>query len=179
MPEMKGQQRTLNTASIVDVFRPLQNQMCWGCKRGYGSFLTIEFGAPHLRIREPFLEGDVSEGKHKQRLLGRRVRVVGDWHLWIQDASWRFEVGQAKIESSRFDAAKLDAALPLLDGQRLTSVEFDVARQELHWSFDGDGHLFAWPDDEAEGDCWSLFAVDESSVSCRTDGTLVYDRSGR
>jgi len=74
---------------------------------------------------------------------------------------------------------KLDAALPMLDGQRLTSVTFDVARQEVHWSFDGDGQLFAWPDDEAEGDCWSLFAVDGSSVSCRTDGTLAYDQANR
>jgi hypothetical protein len=153
--------------------------MCWGCKRGYGSFLTIEFGEPHLRIRESLGQGEESETKRNGRLRERRVKVVGDWYLWIQDASWRLEVGPQTIESARFDATKLDGFLAMLDGQHLTNLEFEISRQEVHWSFDGDSDLFAWPDEEAEGDCWSLFAFDGSMVSCRTDGTLAHKRSTR
>jgi hypothetical protein len=73
------------------------------------------------------------------------VTIGGDWHLWIESASWRLEVGAESVKSSAFEIAQLDVALDLLSGQALTSVEFDRSKREAHWSFDIDGHFLLGP----------------------------------
>src|SRR5262245_27099799 len=57
-------------------------------RRGYGSFLTFEFGEPHIEIREPI--DSTSKYKRVRRLLARRRAFVrGDWHLWIYCCDWK------------------------------------------------------------------------------------------
>lgn len=41
-------------SNIIDqVFQPVYEQPCWNVQPGIGSFLTLEFGQPHLIIHEP------------------------------------------------------------------------------------------------------------------------------
>jgi hypothetical protein len=35
------------------LFREIYAKPCWNVKPGYGSFFTLEFGRPHLDVREP------------------------------------------------------------------------------------------------------------------------------
>jgi hypothetical protein len=83
------------------------------------------------------------------------------------------EVGEKSVRSSAFEITQLDVALGMLSGQALAGVDFDRSKREAHWSFDIDGHFFAWPEDTAEGDCWSLHGIDGSVVTCRADGSLA------
>jgi hypothetical protein len=34
------------------VFKGILGKPCWDVKPGHGSFLTMEFGKPHLEVRE-------------------------------------------------------------------------------------------------------------------------------
>ena len=51
---------------INDIFQPLYGKPCWQVKQGYGSFLTFEFGEPHLHIREPRQVSDQVSEKVKK-----------------------------------------------------------------------------------------------------------------
>ena len=88
-----------NLAVIEATFQPIYGLPCWNAKAGYGSFLTMEFGEPHLVIREPRSRPDSSP--RLQRLLARRlVTVRGEWHLWIYCCEWQVESGGRVIGDS-------------------------------------------------------------------------------
>jgi hypothetical protein len=163
--------------NVFEVFKPLTGVMCWGCKRGYGSFITLEFGQPSLVIREPVAHGAAPGSLVGKRLQRRRVTVVGDWHLWIESARWRVEVGDQSVESVDLDPRKLDDCLDTLSGQILQQVDFDGSSLEIVWTFDGGGQLSARPEPMVDGDCWSLFNPKGVSVTFRSDGNLEYENS--
>ncbi len=62
---------------IEKLFSPIYGKYCWNASKGYGSFLTFEFGEPHLVVTERIRTND------GHREMQRRVNVHGDWHLWI------------------------------------------------------------------------------------------------
>jgi hypothetical protein len=67
---------------VVESFRPLLGLPSWLVKRGYGSFITLEFGQPQIRegryvAREGYLP-DIPIGVEL-----RPTSVCSDWHLWI------------------------------------------------------------------------------------------------
>jgi hypothetical protein len=72
-------------------FAKLQGKLCWGAKRGFGSFLTLEFASPRLVVRElPSSTRAVS--RRVQKLFARRlVSARGRWHLWIYCCEWRVD----------------------------------------------------------------------------------------
>ena len=75
-------------SQIERSFAPLIGMPCWGVSRGYGSFLTLEFGAPKLIVREP-REPTRKVSPRVQREFARRlVSVHGRWHLWIYCCEW-------------------------------------------------------------------------------------------
>jgi hypothetical protein len=41
------------TQQVQDLFKPLLGQFAWSVDGGVGSMLTLEFGAPHIIVREP------------------------------------------------------------------------------------------------------------------------------
>ena len=51
----------------------------WLVDQGHGSFITFQFGQPHLAIREP---KNNSKSKSME-LKYREVYVCGEWQLWI------------------------------------------------------------------------------------------------
>src|SRR5688572_1134950 len=94
---------------IESSFTRLGGERCWGVKRGYGSFLTLEFGSAHLVIREPRApDGDVS--RSIRELFARRlVRARGRWHLWIYCCDWRVSSNGAVVGDST-SARRIDRA---------------------------------------------------------------------
>lgn len=43
------------TQQVEDLFKPLLGQAAWSVRGGVGSMLTLEFGAPHIIVREPIV----------------------------------------------------------------------------------------------------------------------------
>src|SRR5665213_1331063 len=70
-----GTQRIENPG---DAFLPIVGQVAWSVRRGYGTFLTMEFGSPHLIIREPIVASSDASDRVKRNLAKRRVSIVGD-----------------------------------------------------------------------------------------------------
>jgi hypothetical protein len=62
---------------VRNLWKPLIGQLVWSVRRGVGSFLTMEFGAPHLSIREPITPKAARSAKVRRALSRRRVFVEG------------------------------------------------------------------------------------------------------
>jgi hypothetical protein len=122
-----------------DVFLPVIGQFAWLVKRGHGSFLTMEFGSPHLIVREPITVSPNSLPQVSKRLAMRRVYVTGDFHFWMIEADWRLCVADDTVTSDDVDRARVDRCLDELDGQRLLSVTRADAPHACVLQFDQGG----------------------------------------
>src|SRR4051812_45142066 len=78
-------------------FSELYGKAAWGVKPGFGSFITLEFGRPHLEIREPISPKSAVSKKLRDVLARRQIVVRGDWHLWIYCCKWQVFSGGRRI----------------------------------------------------------------------------------
>lgn len=163
---------------LVDSFRPLYGKPCWNARLGYGSSVTLEFGEPHLEIREP-RRPNPSRSPAVQRLLARRrVFIHGEWHLWVYCCNWVVTpIGQRVGEST--SARRMEEAMRELDGQALVQVDADLRRSRWYFEFDLGGRLETRPYGAAskyyEGDNeqWLLYEPSGYVLTVRADGPLA------
>lgn len=110
---------------IEKSFEQLKTLPCWGVKQGHGSFLTLEFGQPHL---------DIIESKTRKR---RRITVHGDWHLWIYCCYWVIKDDGQTLAHCESEREEINQALQKIDGQMLRKItlgpEFACAEFEFEW----------------------------------------------
>ena len=121
------------------VFPQICGRVAWQAKRGFGTFITMEFGLPSLSVREArsIQELDRRRKTRSARVLSRRkVTVSGGWHLWVQYASWKIVRKGSVIASSRMGEAQMDKGIALLDSQKLLAARFDGDRNCLSLRFE-------------------------------------------
>ena len=72
---------------IASSFQALYGHSCWGLDFKH-SLLSLNFGKPSLRVREPFKTNSKYEAV--RRIAARRsVTVRGEWWLWMYCCYWR------------------------------------------------------------------------------------------
>lgn len=161
---------------IRKVFSPFIGQSVWQVRRGHGSFLTMEFGMPHLSIREPIIPSPNRSEKVSRILQRRHVTVIGDWHFWVQYGDWKLLTADGALKSDDPPGSALDECLGDLEGQRLLSVDVDKASNSWTLAFDLGASLKIWPSAEIPDDLWSLYAWNGDIISCENDGKLVIEK---
>lgn len=112
---------------IQSVFADFIGRPAWQVQRGYGSFLTFEFGAPRLIVREPRTATSESE-KVRAGAARRLITARGDWHLWIYCCDWEVRSGGSLIGTSSDDDEAMARAAKILDGQKLSQVAIGALR---------------------------------------------------
>lgn len=139
---------------------------CWNAKRGHGSFITMEFGEPTLRVREP-------TGK----LTWRTVTPVGQWHLWIYQCEWRISERTVELAHSESPNDAIEKAIAALDGQRLSALPaLDSASKGWLFRFDLGGMLMTIPYDDYDdpkSDQWMLYEPTGDVLSSDQLGQLT------
>jgi hypothetical protein len=155
---------------IGSVFADVIGKPCWLAKRGYGSFLTFEFGEPHLHIREPRESDSESEALRRMHAR-RRVQVRGDWHLWIYCCDWKISRGTERFARHSSRDETIAAGIMELDGQILTDVDVDPLTAATTFSFDLGGQLRTkrWKNKKTPYDQWMLYAPDGNVLTWRDD----------
>jgi hypothetical protein len=104
------------TPVFEKVFGRLYGELCWGISPGHGSFLTLEFGKPHLGIREPAVAKQDASAAVRSRLTSRSVDVQGERRLWICCCDWAvFYAGKRIVDSTT--KLKIRTAADFLGGQ--------------------------------------------------------------
>jgi hypothetical protein len=154
----------VNRSDLADILaraRPVVGRSAWGVGVGWGSFLTMEFGAPVWRRL-----GDADE-----------EHAHGEWHLWIQHAVWRLEQDGTVIAASEDDRSTLEAAVARLEGRELRDVQVSPPALDTAFVFDGGCVLRVLPATTTRYEHWLLFAPDGHVLVVGPGTAHTYDRA--
>ena len=144
---------------ITEIFAPFIGQLVWQVRRTHGSFLTMEFGVPHLAVRDPTVASPSTSRKVRRNLQRRHITVTGDWHFWVQYGDWTISTADGVLTSDHPWGSEFDECLPDLEGQGLVSVDRGVRERSYAFRFDLGGILEIWPSTEIADDQWSLYSL--------------------
>jgi hypothetical protein len=168
---MKNEQR-----SMFRVTRALLGLPCWGVKRGYGSFLTLQFGEPQLLVREP-MAAKSGSAKVRRSLARRHVVVHGAWRLWIYCCDWRVE-SAGKTVGDASTRRRIDAAARALDGQKLIGITLGPRGARTKFIFDLGAVLETRPYDRTS-EQWMLYTPTGHVVTFRADRRYAIAKGNR
>jgi hypothetical protein len=146
---------------------PLLRHYVWGVQWDPDVGLSMSFGSPHLRIREPL------EARPTRRLVVPR----GQWWLWVYMARWRISFNGARAASTgsskrRSSPKRIRRAIRGLDGQLLTDFKVVADSGGLSLAFDLGGRLDVRPlKGRKEDELWLLYAAGDTEIlAVRSDG---------
>ncbi|MCC2670401.1 MAG: hypothetical protein K0Q72_2872 [Armatimonadetes bacterium] len=158
--------------AIESHFQPLIGLPCWNVKPGFGSYLTLEFGEPHLEIQEPRPAREGVSERVRKSLARRHVTTRGQWHLWIYCCRWSVItdgelVGDCALDSDSKEPIR--RAAEELDGQKLIGVTIAATSGTCVFYFDLGSRLETVPyDDQSEQ--WLLYQPGGMVLTFRGDG---------
>jgi hypothetical protein len=162
---------------VAVAFAPLYGLPSWRVERGVGSFLTLDFGKPHVRI-DDVRDIPAYIGTDFMPVPRRTAGVMGEWHIWIYWCAWSLSWRNREIATSESKELDIDRALSVLNGQSLTIVTAGTDDGRSSFAFDLSCTLKTWPTrphDRASGDDqeeWMLFQPSGEVLSLYADGRL-------
>ena len=145
-------------SAIEGVFAPIYGLPCWGVNYGRYLNLSLNFGPPRLRIREP--RSTVSRSVVVRRNAARRlVTVKGRWWLWIYVSYWRLSYNGIVVSNRRWPAPrKMPDMLRDLEGQKLIRARVNSKTGATRFDFDLGAKLEVWKVDDREVyELWTLY----------------------
>ena len=150
--------------TLEEVLATFVGQIAWLPTRSLGSFVTMEFGAPHLITREP-----ISRPNGSASLARRRVTVRGEQHLWIQADDWTLDSPNWPTSSSD-EPLVMSQRLERLAGSRLIHVVATATGSIFRFEF-GET-LTIQPDQDPGQTSWSIFWKTGENASWLSRGEL-------
>jgi hypothetical protein len=165
------------TAKIItQTFEQFSGLPCWGVKHGQMMNLSMNFGTPSLRIREPIISNGMSEWA-RRKLSRRNVTVGGEWFLWLFGCFWHLSSNGNPLATGSSSQRKIDQAICELDGQKLIEATVNPINGATSFSFDL-GCLLECrrfgPDSNT--DLWSLYKPSGFVLSVYGNGTFTHGR---
>lgn len=156
----------------------MKSELVWFVRRSTDRVLRMDFGRPHLKVREPNLHKPENSQAVIDALERRLVVPAGQWHLFVAEGGW--SVNTTFYACGRYDAniENIDATLAQLDGQRLVNVsQSDGPSWILEFDLGGSLHLSP-PKPLGEGPVddkvlWTLFYENANYVSYTMGGHLT------
>lgn len=149
------------TKDISELFRGCIGAPAWNVKRGVGTFITLEFGAPRIRRSDP-----------NSRRTFRQMLLHGEWHLWIYDCHWSILSNSVSVATDQSGDDEINKWIEFLNGQILQSVNIDG--METIFKFDLGGSIVTYPADIEDGiDQWILYHENDSFISLTSSGNLI------
>lgn len=162
---------------IAEIFTPMYGKPCWQCRQGHGSFLTLEFGEPHVHIKEPRPVSEHASERIRKNASRRSVRVQGDWHLWIYLCDWRIFSDTQLLAADNSKRRVIRRATSELEGQLLTRVSVDNTSCVSLFEFDSGGKIEAIPNTtvyESTDALWLLYEPSGDVLTLRADGQYCH-----
>ena len=152
---------------------------CWGLNWDSQVGLSMSFGQPHLRIRDP-KESRSKSVLVRQIMSYRQVTVRGRYWLWIQCAFWRLSLRDYGPATGGSSDRRIKKALAWLDGQQLKRAFLHPETCATRFVFDLGATLDVrrFSRDEP-GDLWTLYKPGGHALSVRGDGRYSNGRSYR
>jgi hypothetical protein len=159
---------------LDEVLRLLVGQYVWSVRSGVDTWITMEFGEPHRRIREPRQASEDASELVKRILARRLITMKGDLSLFIQDSQWSISTGDAVVNWNS-DAA-LVGKMPVhhLDGQKVLSAVRRSDETVLEFDLGTTLRLgkTIFPND-VKSVLWSIQLWENSRISILDSGAVV------
>jgi hypothetical protein len=164
---------------VTKSFKPLYGMSCWGIRWDPQLNLSLNFGKPFLKIREPY--NTKSTSKAIKRLAARRqITIRGEWYLWVYGSYWKIFQKNEQVASSSSSARRKDAAIAGLEGQKLIHVTINPKNGKTRFDFDLGGILEVRRFDAiSDLELWMLYEPNGYVLSCKGDGKLIRKRRCR
>ena len=160
---------------IHEIFENLIGLHCWDVYYHHALNLSMSFGQPIMRIREPKKVRSKIE-RVRQVRAHRLVTVRGEWWLWIISAHWNLSVRGSDEITGSSSLIKKKRALALLDGQKLTGITINPKTSATQMEFDLGAKLsIRRYSPQHNGDIWSLYQPNGFVLSVRADGQYNND----
>ena len=160
----------------------MKGEFVWFVRLSADNVLRMDFGKPHLKIREPSPHLPENSQAVIDALERRIATPTGQWHLFIAEGEWTVETKYYSCKRADTDSVTIDKALRQLDVRKLKNVHLLSGYNDWMLEFDLGGNLrMYWPDrpkeaQEAGDSQWTLFHEDGSYVSYTSDGRLTQSR---
>ena len=159
---------------IFEAFGAMFGLPSWLVRKGHGSFITLEFGDPEVRVEEPRLLPIFIEGGPARTMI-RSAHVHGQWHLWIYCCLWSLTLNAVELAHSESDDRTISRALGVLNGQALLSAEAAPLNGSSTFAFDLGCVLATRPSpaitpDDERAEQWMLFQPSGQVLTVRGDG---------
>ncbi len=163
---------TYTQSLFTDYFGQLAGRPCWEATAEFGTWLSLSFGKPHVRIHEGNPD---SQSEHQRR---RQAYIQGDFLLWFEMGEWEYFEDDKRKFHARQSRAQLRRAAARLQSQCLCGVQLVALPAEMVFDFDLGGRLRVRPSPKAEPDdpLWHLYAY-ERCLTFLASGTLVHGAS--
>jgi hypothetical protein len=133
---------------LTQFIAPMLDLPAWDVKQGHGSFLTFQFGQPHL---------DIAEHRSGKR---RSAHVRGQWQVWIYCCAWRVMQDGIRLAGNEDDTATIARASATLNGQKLMALDVRPDQGRSWFTFDLGGVLETWPYGQ-DDDQWMITSETE------------------
>lgn len=150
----------MNKKKIINYFKPILNEHSWNVQKGYGSFLTLEFGNPRIEYSEPenWKHLNIPLKEHKKR----NVIIKGTHQLWIYCCNWQIKANGQNIAFDESTDEKIWNAVNYLNGQKLNEVIIDLKKQITIFKFDLGGEITTFNEAYNHGsEMWMLYMPKE------------------
>ena len=166
----------MNRKATDRSFQPLYGHPCWGLRYNRHVNLSMNFGKPSLRIREPY--NTDSKFEAVRQMAGRRqVTVQGEWWLWIFSCYWRLTSNGLALATGSSSFRRIERAMAQLEGQKLTSVEVDPKTGTTGFFFDLGCVLRCRRfERETDAELWMLYKPSRYVLSIHGNGTFSHQR---
>lgn len=167
-------QGEMMTPELQKILVGLCRHPSWNVHHGYGSFITFEFGKPHLKVNK-FSD---QARKRAPSLRKRTAYVRGDWHLWIYCCAWVYRESETVISRWNSSDKRIDQACARLNGQILKLIEIDTKKARTVFRFDLGGELTTSSYDDELLEHWMLYCPNGKVFTFRSDGCFSH-QSGK
>ena len=156
-----------------DLTHGIHGLLCWGVTWDSQLNLSMSFGEPTLRIREPYVSKSRSP-RLREHASYRQVRIRGKWWLWIFCARWKLTISHSMAVTGSSPQWKRNMAMARLDGQRLTGVAIDPLTGATEFAFDLGASLQVRRLVADDSDIWTLYKPNGYVLGIRGDGTCTH-----
>ena len=160
---------------IPQYFRHLHSKPCWQAVAEFGTYLSLYFGAPKVKVLE------AKPGARSMHNKRRRAFVDGEFLLWVEMADWEYSA-QRKSRIRPTSRARIRQVAVELRGQVLVHITVKPRLRETTFRFDQGGALRVWPGVDLRDDdvLWHFFLTEQGhAISFRADGQFEYGPSSR
>ena len=165
----------MNAKVIEKCFQPIYGQPCWGLSYDRQLNLSMSFGQPLLKVREPYKSRSKSD--FVQRIAARRrVTIKGRWWLWLVCCNWSITSDGLPLATSSSSRRKIQFAIGQLSGQELVSVDVEPRAVVTRFAFDLGCILQCRPFKGDAGQLWMLRKPSGYYLSVYGNGTFSHQR---